>query len=113
MSTDPNGVGSPLRSKYANDPDMAELVELFVGELPKRLDAIDQAWRTRKIEDLQRIAHQLRGASASYGFPAIGSAAGSLEDRIRDLSADHSGAISSIKSGVDELVAICRRATAN
>ena len=63
-------------SQYATDPEMAELVELFITELPARVNALRSAWQAGQVSDVERMAHQLKGSSAGYGFPAIGDAAG-------------------------------------
>jgi HPt (histidine-containing phosphotransfer) domain-containing protein len=109
--TAPNrGGDAPLRSELAGDPEMGELVDLFVGELPDRLRAFEEAWRDRRREDIQRFAHQMRGACASYGFPSIGRAAGAVEDALRAATGASVPDLDRVKSEVDDLVALCRRA---
>lgn len=111
MPSVPNTPGVPLRSDLVGDPDMAELVDLFVAELPQRVRAASEAWSEHRLDDLRRVAHQLRGASASYGFPAIGDAAGRVEDSIRDLHAKSMTAdLGKVRAGIDELTELCRRA---
>jgi HPt (histidine-containing phosphotransfer) domain-containing protein len=102
--------GPPLRSKYAHDPDMAELVRLFVDELPERLKAVSAAWEGQRLSDLKRLAHQLRGASGGYGYPTIGAAAGALEDRIAGATTGAEPDLESIRKSMDELLDLCRRA---
>jgi len=99
----------PILSEYANDADMAELVESFVSELPKRIEAITSAVSQSRGTDLKRLAHQLRGAAPGYGFPTIGSAAAALEDLMRQAPA--SADLSTFKAQIDELVDLCSRAT--
>jgi|GEM_PF-329416 len=99
----------PLVSDYSADPDMAELITLFATELPGRLDVIAQACRERDLVTAARIAHQLRGASAGYGFPAIGIVAGRVEDGLRAAHPDPASALDSVRSTLDELAALCRR----
>lgn len=100
---------APIRSEYATDPDMAGLVELFVGELNERTETIRGALRERDWETLWRAAHQLRGASGGYGFPAIGAKAADLEDALRGGAAED---LDVLKRRVDELVSYCDRAAA-
>lgn len=111
MAIDPNTLGGPLKSQLEGDPDMAELVGMFVGDLPQRMDAVAKAWEQRRADDLKRIAHQLRGSSASYGFPTIGNAAGRIEDALRDLASKNQSDLSSLQSTVDELINLCKRAS--
>jgi HPt (histidine-containing phosphotransfer) domain-containing protein len=96
-----------LRSQLAHDPEMRELLELFLSELPKRADAVMNAWRTGEMNTLKRVAHQLKGSCAGYGYPTIGSVASDLENTITV-----NGPVERIAEDVRELVALCERATA-
>jgi HPt (histidine-containing phosphotransfer) domain-containing protein len=101
----------PLISSYRDDPDMAELVKEFVGELPARMQALEAAWRERQLTHLTRMAHQLKGSCAGYGFPTIGTAAASLEGKLRELGAtadEHRLAL--LASEFRALVDLCARA---
>lgn len=95
-----------LRSEFADDPDMRELVELFVREMPQRAESLEAAWSGGRADELRRLAHQLRGASAGYGFAALGTQAGRVEDLLR--SADPSSVLGGVREQVDELVRLCR-----
>lgn len=111
MSTVPNTPGVPLHSDLVGDPDMAELVDLFVTELPERMLAASQAWSEQRFDDVRRVAHQLRGASASYGFPTIGEAAGRVEDSLHALSENSlTTDLRGVQAQIDELTNLCRRA---
>lgn len=99
-----DGGHEAVRSEFANDPDMAELIEYFVSEMPKRVDAIDACLRDNRMDELRRLAHQLKGASAGYGFSPIGDAARRLES---DL--DGRAALDRIRADVDQLVGLCQR----
>jgi len=114
MPRGPNPAGSGrVVSQYANDPEMAELVELFVTELPTRVKALQSAWHAGQIADLARLAHQLKGSSAGYGFGLIGDAAGALEQRLVALrDSDSESAIQKLSEEFRELVDLCARATA-
>lgn len=106
--------GSPLRpliSEFADEPEMRELVELFTSELPDRVRSIQDAWSTREITALRRLVHQLRGASAGYGFPTIGRAAGAVEDRLRELSGSDEPGWQNLRRQVDQLIDLCRSAS--
>jgi HPt (histidine-containing phosphotransfer) domain-containing protein len=76
---------TPLRSSLAGDPDMAELVDMFLEELPQRLTVLTTAVDAGDIETLRRLAHQLKGAAGGYGFgdasqSQLSSMAGSIAD---------------------------------
>ena len=110
---DPRGKSShPLQSAFAGDPDMINLVEMFVRELPDRVGALHGALQQGAFPDLQRLSHQLKGASAGYGFPDIGTAAGRVEQTLRSSGNDYSGVrVEDLARQVDDLVELCRRAT--
>ena len=90
-----------------NDPEDAELIEYFLGELPERVDAITQAVSSEDVEELGRLAHQLKGAAPGFGFPAIGSAAAQLEGSIRQLD-DSTEDIKLVQAEVESLVSLCQ-----
>lgn len=101
----------PLISEFADEPELKELIQLFTSELPDRVRAIETAWSAREIGLLRRMVHQLRGASAGYGYPTIGSAAGAIEEGLRELgSADEPG-WKTVRRQVDHLVDLCRSAS--
>jgi len=90
-----------------NDPEDAELIEYFLGELPDRVDAINQASSSDDVDQLGRLAHQLKGAAPGFGFPAIGSAAAKLEGSIRELDQSTED-INIVRAEVENLVLLCQ-----
>ncbi len=99
----------PLRSEFADDPDMAEIIAEFVSELPDRARAIESSFREGENETLKRLAHQLAGASAGYGFPDLGKKARELEHAILSLAAKAQGdQLERVRHLVDSLSAMCR-----
>jgi len=114
MSRVPNPARSGrIVSQYANDPEMAELVELFITELPTRVKALQSAWQAGEVNDLTRMTHQLKGSSAGYGFSSIGDAAGALEQRLLSLrDCDSESAIEGLSAEFRKLVELCARASA-
>ena len=107
MATD---TSAAIRSRFADDPDMADLIQEFVGELASRADALSADLRAGRTDDLRRRAHQLRGAAAGYGFPEISGAAGALEDCLRQGAPVGDQRVATLASSLESL---CRRATAD
>lgn len=102
------------RSDFCDDPDMRELVELFVSELPDRVEAVRSAASAGDPETLTRLAHQLKGAGSGYGFAPISDAAGRLERELGGLDAANvADAVNHVAREVDELVEICQRIIAH
>jgi histidine phosphotransfer protein HptB len=96
-----------LYSTLGGDPDLGEIVDLFVAEMPERVAALLAKLDGGEWEELRRMAHQLRGAAGSYGFNPITPAAGKVEDAIRGNAPEQE-----IHAAVDALVDLCRRASA-
>ncbi|MEZ6319242.1 MAG: Hpt domain-containing protein [Phycisphaerales bacterium] len=95
-----------LRSRFADDPEMGELVELFLTELPERARAIRAAAYIADREGIGRLAHKLKGAAGGYGFPTIGEAAARLE-----LLAGRTRSIEITTEEVRDLIDLCQRAS--
>ena len=74
----------PLYSTLGGDPDLATLVELFVEELPNRVQTMRECLQIADLEGLQQAAHQLKGAAGSYGFHQITAEAAEVERTVRE-----------------------------
>lgn len=66
-------------SPLALEPDLAELVEIFVSDLPDRVAEIRRYAQFEDWSEVRRLAHQLKGAGGSYGFPHLSEAAQQVE----------------------------------
>jgi HPt (histidine-containing phosphotransfer) domain-containing protein len=95
----------PLLSELADDEDMAELVTKFVSALGARATALLEAAESGDLATLGRLAHQLKGAAAGYGFSPITATAAELETAAR-----HGKDAAEVERRVDELVRLCHRA---
>jgi HPt (histidine-containing phosphotransfer) domain-containing protein len=93
-----------LVSELVDEPDMDELVDHFVAGLVDRAIRIEDALAAGDGETVRSVAHQLRGAAGSYGFPSITVAATRLE---LALSAGEGA-----DDALHELCDLCRRARA-
>lgn len=101
---------SRIVSEFAHEPDFADLIELFVSELPERVAAIEDAFKDSNHTEVTRLTHQLKGASPGYGFPTIGRAAADVEDWYRSRDDDAQSEIEGVRSKIDELINLCARA---
>ncbi len=95
---------SPLISELAGDPDLGELVHVFVDGLPDRLAAFQQHMAEGDLAALAEIAHQLKGTAGSFGFPVITEQAKRVEQ-----SAKAADDLKAIRRSVEELIALCQR----
>jgi HPt (histidine-containing phosphotransfer) domain-containing protein len=76
----------PLRSGFADDPDMREVLDEFVAKLPERVRQLGDLLEASNVDELRRAVHQLKGAGGGYGFPAITDAAAIAEKRVKARS---------------------------
>ncbi len=94
-----------LYSTFGTDPDLGEIVELFVEEMPERIANLLDCASVSDRERLRVAAHQLKGAAGSYGFQPITDCAAQLEAQIRGDEPEEQ-----IRQSVAALVEICQRA---
>jgi HPt (histidine-containing phosphotransfer) domain-containing protein len=94
----------PVYSTLAADPMLGELVDLFMQEMPERINALETLAEARDWNQLARTAHQLKGAAGSYGFAEVTPCAARLEAAAREARHDEA-----ILLALDELLALCRR----
>jgi HPt (histidine-containing phosphotransfer) domain-containing protein len=105
-----NGSHEPIRSAFANDPDMREIVEMYVQEMPERISRLEDVWRGQHLDELKRLAHQIKGASGGYGFEPVGEAAGRLEHALVKLSEGSAQVtLEQMRGQFGELLDMCRR----
>ena len=88
-------------SEMADDPEMKDIVGLFVDSLARNSVALEAALGDGDRDTVKRLAHQIKGAAGGYGFPSITVAAARLE-----VLAKGQGPID---EAVRELCAMCRK----
>ena len=93
----------PLHSEFERDPDLRDLVILFVDELDDRVESIRAAHHNMDFPTLCRLAHQIKGSAGGYGFHPIGDAAGRLEYELLGDQADQP----TINQRVQDLISSC------
>lgn len=65
---DPAVVESLRQLTPPGEPDvLAEVLRLFLDEVPRRVERLKAAWQNRNAEELQRTAHSLKGSSGNIG----------------------------------------------
>ncbi len=96
-----SGRAECIRSQFANQPVMAELLNLYVADLPGIVSDIDRLMAGNDVAGLQIVAHRLRGSGGGYGFPQISAAAAALEDQLKTQSG-----LSASRGAADALAAV-------
>ena len=71
-----------------DDTDLRDIVEQFVHGLSHRLAELRQAYEALDWEQLTMLAHRLKGASGSYGYPDLSELAATMEHAFRNQQAD-------------------------
>lgn len=85
QSDKPNAIISEL---LLEDEDLRDIVEEFVHELDDRLSELEAAHEALDWGNLETLAHRLKGAGGSYGYPDISDVAGEMESAFRTHSAE-------------------------
>jgi HPt (histidine-containing phosphotransfer) domain-containing protein len=93
-----------IYSRLVDDPDLQEIVGMFVEEMPERISKLLDQLETKDWDALRRTAHQLKGAAGSYGFDIVTTYAGKVEAAVRDKEPEQQ-----IHDTVAELVDLCQR----
>ncbi len=93
-----------LYSELSDDPELLEIVEMFVDEMPERTKSLAAHYEAEDWKALQTHAHQLKGAAGSYGFGQITAYAATLEDAIKSDRPE-----SEIRAAYEVLFDACRR----
>lgn len=70
-----------ISTLVAEDPEMRDLVEDFVSSLQARLQEFRSAHKSGDFPRLKVLAHQLKGAGGSYGYPDLTQLAADVEPR--------------------------------
>jgi HPt (histidine-containing phosphotransfer) domain-containing protein len=52
----------------------------FAGRLPGKVAELDRLASIEAWQDLRVASHKLRGSAATYGFPALGALAATIEE---------------------------------
>ncbi len=93
-------------SEYADDPALAGILEVFVTGLTGKVHAMKDHLANGNLDELERLAHQLKGAGGSYGYPIITEAAAGIE------AACQKGDKEAVPRGIDLLERLCGAITA-
>jgi len=92
-----------IYSDLADDPDLAEIVDMFVAEMPIRAAMMEARFAEQQWSELERAAHQIKGAAGSYGFNPLTTAAAKLEAALKGRADE-----AEIKQHLDILTQLCR-----
>jgi HPt (histidine-containing phosphotransfer) domain-containing protein len=96
--SNPSAAAGKLVSELVReDPSMRELVLEFVNTLDDRIAELQQAYERLDWQQLAKLAHQLKGAGGSYGYPELSELAATMEQHFRTQS------VGSFKHWIEQL----------
>ncbi len=76
---------------------LAEIKELFMTEMSMRIKLLGQHVADEELQQVRQVAHMIRGAGGTYGFPEISEYGGTVEEAAKAENWDL------IKSGLNQL----------
>jgi len=69
---DPAIIDTLRQLTVPGEPDvLKEVLKLFLDETPSRIAKLRNAWATRDIQGVQRVAHSLKGSAGNIGAHAL------------------------------------------
>lgn len=92
----------PQISTMGSDPDIAELVDIFVENLPETLRKMETCYLAGDTQGLLKLVRRIKGEGSAYGFDRICRAAKTLEDYI-----EGEVPLPVIREGMTELYKYC------
>jgi PAS domain S-box-containing protein len=98
---------SAIISKLVNDPELCEVMEIFIAELPLQLQKIAQAIDEKQLDQLCRLVHTLKGSCSSAGYPVLMEKARGVEQLVKD-----DVSFEEIHAKMQELNQLCQKAMA-
>jgi HPt (histidine-containing phosphotransfer) domain-containing protein len=98
-----SGGSNRIKSTYADNPRMQKIIPEFVDGLPGSVHKMIELLKGNDLVALQRVVHQLRGASGGYGFDPVTDPATQAEESIKAGQSPES-----IAAQITSLIAVLR-----
>ena len=90
-----------VSSILADEPDMIDLVQQFVGKLPGMVEKVQTAYRENNLDGFKAEVHELKGVSGNFGYKEIFD----INNRIEfEIITDNKIAIEYLLASLDEMV---------
>lgn len=100
-----------LSARLGADTELLkELLSLFANELPRLVSQLQQALRENHQENIRRVAHKLRGESATFGFESFVALLQELEHAAtHNMPLDNDTAINQLEAQHEQILAALRQ----
>jgi CheY-like chemotaxis protein len=92
----------PLVSSLLHEPEMIELIDSFVQQLPERIARLEAAFGSQDLKELAVETRVLKGEAGGYGFDPITVAAVVLERALREEAG-----LAEVRQRLSGLVRLC------
>lgn len=66
-------------TSLSNDPRFGEIIARFIDALPQRVSEMREQRGAERNASVRTLAHRLKGAAGSYGYPGISDLARRVE----------------------------------
>ncbi len=86
--TDRPGPSKLISQLLAEDAGLRDIVKEFVDHLTVRINELRQAHEKLDWDALTTLAHRLKGAAGSYGYPDISTLCAEMEQKLRSHEAE-------------------------
>lgn len=105
MSPDSVTTNEPLKSIYADDAAVADILPLFIANIPKYLENLTKHIASGDWAMAARVCHDLKGTAGGYGYPDIGAVAKQLEAEVKGARS-----LDNLERHLSEAKLLCKRA---
>ncbi|MFO7604649.1 MAG: ATP-binding protein [Gammaproteobacteria bacterium] len=84
FATDADPAVEPLASTLlADEPDLKDVLDIYLDRLPVMVEEIDNAFNTQDWERFRQTVHNLKGTGGAYGFPCLTTLATRIEAEVK------------------------------
>lgn len=99
ISTNSNQHGDLYRcSLPVDDPEIREIVENFLEKLCDQIELMERAVKEEDFDEVARLAHWLKGAGGTVGYPCFTDPARQLEEHAKHADKDIMPCLTEIRS---------------
>lgn len=95
--------GGDIKSLFHDNSDYRNTIEMFVENLPNRIEEMQKAFDEGNLKELALKAHALKGLGGFAGFPIYTEKAKFLEKMIENNQVEN------IREQLDEIIKLCIR----
>lgn len=79
---------SSLRTEIEVDPEISDLIPLFLSARCKDVDELESLSEKHDFEEMAKICHTIKGIARPYGFPSLESLAIEMEKECKNHNSD-------------------------